>query len=1155
MSLLKYGRVALAAVMMTTAIVPVHSQDASYYFRQLKPVAPGPGTPTGEASGPLSFNLARSIPTEAMVGVALPSVSWTIAGGKAPHFVSMTGAPTGLSATGLFEGAPEQAGNYTITLTARDSSDPVKTKSAGGTMTVYQAFSAVPSATPQATATVKQAIAPVTLIANGGKQPYSFSVVGNLPVGVGFDQNTGVLAGSPTQTGTYEFRLQAAESFRPGAPLQSELYTMVVAPEIEPLVLAAPQVLPDSISVGQNLNTTNFAVSGGTAPYSFTLESGSLPPGITLDGSTGSLIGAATIAGVGANHIFVVRVTDSQTTPATALSGPHGVNVFDPTPLVVTYTAAEHEGSPGTLVSVPAPVVTGGNAPFTYTGTPGPTVTASGAVSFNSASVGSFGPYTVTTTDAIGRTATNDLTFVFKDPPVIVAQNFAVATQTQANYSSSAAIDGGTGPFTWVLKRSGTTVPTGSAIGDTGLIWNAASGAIVGTVSATATTQANLTLQATDSKGRASATSAPVSLVVQPRPSGLAYATTTNATAEEVFTINPSAPNVGGTSPVTYAFTTTPTNAGISVDDNTGVVTVAATVPAGSYSFAVRATDANGAVSVASNTAQVVVAAKPLVTTASLPAGTQGSDYATTTLSWTGGNGELLGAAGWVLTRNGVTVPTGTLIGTTGLTWNASLGRISGTVAQDATPENNLAFTVRDSVGRTSVPKTLALSFALVPGAPTYGTAPASTGTLISILPSSASIGGSGGTTYEIVSITPANAGVTMTNTSTGQITINSTLSGTFTVSVRAMDSAGTYSPAKSFPIVVTAPVTPFVSGSQTLIPGGTFAGQIIASGGNGNFTTGLGRRTVTYQGTTRTSTSGGTSLGTFPGLPGQIYADLSYSITLPTTQKSLIGVQLTARDGAGAIGSATVDILASLVKASYATTASAAVGTAITVSPQTPTYGGTGALSYSVASTPAEPGITVNASTGVVTIASTVPAGSYSVVVTTTDGGTPSVGSIASTPITVSITSAPVVTRPDAYFMQGAQDKLNELYDSDDTGTYLQSSTTLLGGSVFARYAWASPQEISCVVGYFVSSNDGAELRIFSDNSGSSPYGPTGSQIGTSVTVAASGSFVVNFGNTGASVKQLDVRRPTTGSGGGTFRLGTLKAGRWNGTSCTTPN
>ncbi len=68
-------------------------------------------------------------------------------------------------------------------------------------------------------------------------------------------------------------------------------------------------ILPDSLPAGiiNQPYSATLTPSGGTAPYTFSLESGSLPPGLALD-SSGQLTGTPTLAG---NYNFMVHLGDS----------------------------------------------------------------------------------------------------------------------------------------------------------------------------------------------------------------------------------------------------------------------------------------------------------------------------------------------------------------------------------------------------------------------------------------------------------------------------------------------------------------------------------------------------------------------------------------------------------------------------------------------------------------------------------------------------------------------------------------------------------------------------------------------------------------------------------------------------------------------------
>jgi hypothetical protein len=141
---------------------------------------------------------------------------------------------------------------------------------------------------------------------SGGQAPVSFSVVsGSLPVGLNLS-GTGLISGMPTTAGSYNFTVRATDSCPAGAQNAEQAFTITINPQAcAPLSITSPGTLSGG-TVNQGY-TYQITTSGGQAPVSFSVVSGSLPVGLNLSG-TGLISGMPTTAG---SYNFTVRATDS----------------------------------------------------------------------------------------------------------------------------------------------------------------------------------------------------------------------------------------------------------------------------------------------------------------------------------------------------------------------------------------------------------------------------------------------------------------------------------------------------------------------------------------------------------------------------------------------------------------------------------------------------------------------------------------------------------------------------------------------------------------------------------------------------------------------------------------------------------------------------
>ena len=230
-----------------------------------------------------------------------PGYTWSISSGSLPAGLTM-------SSGGVISGTPTANGTTTFTIAAKDSGSPAQTASAQESITVSVAASTLTVTSTSLGAAQTGSSYSTTLSANGGTPGYTWSVsAGILPDGLTMS-NAGVISGTPTGAGTSNFTVTVTDSSSPAETASAQ----------ESIAVSATQLAITTISLGYGTSGSGYSAilnaSGGTPSYTWSISSGSLPPGLTLS-SAGVISGTPTASGT---STFTVSVADSESPVKTA---------------------------------------------------------------------------------------------------------------------------------------------------------------------------------------------------------------------------------------------------------------------------------------------------------------------------------------------------------------------------------------------------------------------------------------------------------------------------------------------------------------------------------------------------------------------------------------------------------------------------------------------------------------------------------------------------------------------------------------------------------------------------------------------------------------------------------------------------------------------
>ena len=554
----------------------------------------------------------------------------TTSGGMPPLVFKVTGGalPDGLSldaTTGNITGriAPALANqSYAVSITVSDNAGASSSASFAGSISPGLAILSL------ATSTIGDFVAGISysypLVVLGGTAPYKFTLTsGTLPSGVTLNSSTGLISGLPAAfTANQAIAIVVSVSDSTSQTASKTFINLVRSSTASSFAIITPSIPTPASGVNYG---ASIGLTGGTAPFSFAIVSGSLPAGLSINASSGLISGTVALAAQGASFLFTVRVTD-----ALGLQSSQSYNGMVSTYSTAMFPSSLINATPGQAYNA-AIVAVNGQSPYTYAITAGilpiglsldgSTGVISGTVAPSEA--GLTKSFSISSIDANGIQSTSSLsitTALYVVTLNTASLSSAVEGSAYSNQSTPLNASGGTGPYSFEYSGS---LPAGVGLTSAGVFFGVpsdASGAL------NPGTDYVISVRARDSLNQVSANVA-LTLNVGVTPPVVTSATLPVASLGNPYSASLSA--TGGRAPYVFAVTSGVLPTGLSLSSDgviTGTATTSFSCPASS--FGVRVTDALPQAQISSERSMCIATVSGVaITNSALPTVVYGVSY------------------------------------------------------------------------------------------------------------------------------------------------------------------------------------------------------------------------------------------------------------------------------------------------------------------------------------------------------------------------------------------------------------------------------------------------------------------------------------------------------------------------------------------------